>query len=135
MSPVNTPDYFWAHVPSWAWPVIVVGILACFAAFIMTFIAQAMKASETVAKLFGGFGRRIYDQSGRRVLERLDERADRLECAAAYIVDDTDWHTEADILLAEVCPGVTRLLPSRVPFTEFTKRWREGWRPPAYQED
>src|SRR6516164_9560206 len=126
MSPVNTPDYFWAHFPNWVWPFLIAGVLGFFIVQAVHGLASAIKASEGVSKLFGGLGRRLYNHSGRRVLERLDQTADRLECAAAYIVDDTEWHTEADVIMAEECLGLRRKLPTRIPFTEFQRRWREG---------
>ena len=153
----STPDSFWTHIPSWAWPIIVVGILAFF-------LVQSVRAYENVAKLFGGFGQWLHDRATEKAMRRVKHGAgvdvrllqqemlnvleyikrmevnltratDDLECAIAYLVSDAQWHHSVDILLAEHFPDGSVELPNRIPFSIFSHRWREGWRPPQYQED
>ncbi|RAV17528.1 hypothetical protein DQP57_00445 [Mycobacterium colombiense] len=102
------------------------------------FLYELIKTSETVARIFGKAGRAVYDRvnAPRRTLRRvehieelLSQTSDKLECATTYLVIDADYHHQEDIILAENCPGVFRLLPKRIPFTEFSRKWQEGWRP------
>lgn len=127
--PVTPTDYFWAHLPSWVWPIIAIGIVGVM-------LYQAIKASKSVADLFGGLGKSIHFKATvpKRTLKTVERLEDNLECAMTYLVDDAEWHDDADIIIAESCPKVRTLLPARIPFTEYRKRWREGWRPPVYQE-
>lgn len=136
MTPSPT-DFFWGHVPGWEWQIIIWGIAAFFAVQVYHFIAQVIKGSEGVAKLFGRVGVRMHNNAGedRRILKRLERSSDKLECATAYLVDDAEWHDEADDIIDEHCPRVMRLLPKRIPFEEYAHRWRDGWRPSAYEED
>lgn len=132
MSPVNVPDGFWAHIPSWLWPVIAAGIIGFFA-------WEAIRASESIAGVFGRAGKKIYERANRlnrmqstieRIEETLDKTSDNLECATTYlVVVDTPWHHETEIILSEEAPHILRLLPARQPFIDFKKQWREGWRP------
>lgn len=138
MSPVNMPDSFWSHVPQWMWPIIISGLVGFF-------IYQALKASESFANIFGKIGRRIYARAtlDRRLELRLDQiqsvldtTADNLQCATAYlVVVDTPWHLEADVIIAHAAPHVTELLPPRVSYLDFSKRWRAGWRPEQYRDE
>jgi hypothetical protein len=119
-------------LPHWAWPIIVVGVVGLA-------IYQTIKASETVAHHFGVIGKRVFERASarRRLPKRLEhiekllmQASDKLECATAYLCLDAEHHNTADVLIAEHCPGVTMLLPQRVSYTEFCRRWNdEGWRP------
>lgn len=132
MTPGAGDGDFWSHVPTWMWPIIMVGILGFF-------VYQAVKASETVALTFGKIGRSIHERAiaPRRTLKRVEhieqlltQASDKLECATAYLVMDAEYHNDSDIIIAENCPGVFKLLPHRISFTEFSRRWNEeGWRP------
>ncbi len=42
---------------------------------------------------------------------------------------NAEWHRESDLIIAEMAPGVTKLLSARIPYTEFVRKWKEGWRP------
>lgn len=130
MNTVTISDAFWNHMPTWLWPVIAIGIVG----FV---VYQLIKASESVSRLFGSAGRHIRDRATvpKRTLKLVERLEDSLECAMTYLVDDAEWHDDADIIITESCPKVRNLLPARISFTEYRKRWREGWRPPAYQED
>lgn len=128
---MNIPESFWAHVPGWMWPLFMATALAFF-------IYQAVKASETVAQAFGRLGRHIHERAiaPRRTLKRIEhieqlltQTSDKLDCATTYLVMDAEYHHESDILIAEKCPGIIRLMPPRVSYTEFSHRWKEGWRP------
>lgn len=131
MSPGDVPmsDVFWSHMPSWVWPIIAIGIVGFC-------LYQAIKASEVVARCFGRVGNHIRGKAtlGKRTLNRIERIGDDLDCAITYLVDDADWHNDADVIIAERCPKVMNLLPARIPFTEYQRRWRAGWRPAAYEE-
>jgi hypothetical protein len=125
-----TPSIYGLLLPHWLLPVIVVGVIGFF-------LYWVVRGSEAVASKFGKLGQRIYDraQRGRRMEVRLENIEDKLECAMAFLVDDACYHHEADIIIAENYPGLTRLLPSRMPFTDFARKWRDdGWRPTSYTE-
>ena len=118
-------------LPHWAWAFVVAGTIGLA-------VYQVVKASEQVAHHFGVIGRRVYERASarRRLPKRLEhmeclltEMSGRLECATAYLVVDANYHSEADVIIAENCPGVTKLLPRRVSYSEFVHRWNEGWRP------
>lgn len=134
MSPVSPDNGFWAHMPTWLWPIIIVGVLAFF-------LFEAIKAYEAVAKHLGPLGRYIHNNALPKRLDRkldrmersLERTSDRLECAMAYLTKDAEWHQDADVIIAENCPDVAQLLPVRVPFTEFSRRWTAGDRP-YYEE-
>jgi hypothetical protein len=150
-------DAFWGHVPGWAWPLIVVGILAFF-------LVQAIKGYESVAKLFGSAGRILHERATQKAMKRVERGAgvdvkllqeemsnvlgyvqrmesslarttDDQECAMAYLVSDASWHHNVDIILAEHFPHGSLELPHRVPFSMFSQRWREGWRPSTYFQE
>lgn len=147
-------DGFWGHLPGWAWPIVITGIVAFF-------VVQAIKGYESVAKLFGNIGTRMHDRATEKAFTRaskgsgvdvkllkeemsnvleymkrmessLSRSTDDLECAIAYLVSDAAWHYQVDILLAEHLPAGTVALPHRVPFSMFSQRWREGWRPSTF---
>jgi hypothetical protein len=131
MSPVNVPDGFWSHLPGWMWPIILAGILGFF-------LNWAIKASETVAGHFGRFGRAIHHRANapHRVAQRiehieevLERTSDNLECASTYLVLDAEYHHQEDVIIAENCPNVIKLLPKRMPFSDFARLWKTGWRP------
>lgn len=132
MNPGAGDADFWAHIPNWAWPIIIAGIVGFFA-------YQLIKASETVAHTFGTIGRHIHERAiaPRRTAKKVEhieqillQTSDSLECATAYLVTDAEYHHASDIIIAENCPGVFNLLPKRISFTEFSRRWKEeGWRP------
>lgn len=131
MNPGAGDASFWEHIPAWAWPIIVAGILGFF-------LYQLVKASETVAITFGKIGKAIHDRASapRRVASRLehienvlDRTSDKLDCAMSYLATDAAYHYDADIIVAEHCPDVIDLLPARISYTEFAKRWACGWRP------
>lgn len=132
MTPSPADASFWAHVPNWMWPIVLAGILGFF-------VYEAIKASEQVARIFGGLGRRVHERAvaPRKTLDRVKHiedmllsTSDKLECATSYLVVDADYHNHADIIIAENCPRVFQLLPKRMPFSEFSRRWQEdGWRP------
>lgn len=152
----STPDAFWTHIPSWAWPIIVAGIIAFF-------LVQSIRAYDNVAKLFGTVGRFLHDRATEKAMRRVKHAGvdiqllqremlsvldyvkrmeanllratDELECAIAYLVSDAQWHHSVDVLLAEHFPDGTVELPGRVPFSTFSHRWKEGWRPLSYQEE
>lgn len=136
MTPVQIPDAFWSHIPSWVWPVVVAGLIGFF-------LYEGIRGSEAVAGTFGKVGRRIRDRASRprRMEERLehmqnvlDSTADGLECATAYLVCvDIPYHHEADLVIAQAAPHITKLLPPRVTYLDFSKRWREGYRPLPYR--
>jgi hypothetical protein len=118
-------------MPAWLWPIIVAGIVGFF-------LYEAIKASESLASVFGRLGKRINEKATapKKALERvknveklLDETVDKLDCATAYMVADTEYHHAADILIAENCPAVLKLLPLRITYSEFCRRWHDGWRP------
>jgi hypothetical protein len=111
------------------WPILMAGILGFF-------LYEAIKTSESVARLFGKIGKHIHEIAitPRRTLARiesieqiLDRTTDTLECATSYLVIDADYHHHADVILAE--RGVTMLLPKRIPYSDFRQRWSDGWRP------
>jgi hypothetical protein len=112
------------------WPIIIAGIAGYF-------LYHAIKASETLANLFGKLGRRIRDRAtrGDRTLQKIEVIQEHLEVATAYLVDDADWHCTADIIIAENYPKLLTLLPARIPFTEFKRRWKMGWRPESWGMD
>lgn len=123
---VSMPDAFWDHFPTWVWPIIVIGILAYF-------LYQAVKTFDVVARAFGKAGKFIHGRSNtgmtKQTLKHVKRIEDHLDCALTYLVTDNDWHDETDLILAAQAPGMTKLLPHRIPFTEHQRRWREGWRP------
>lgn len=138
MNPSNLPDGFWNHLPAWIWPAIILpGIIAFFA-------YEVIKGSEKFASLFGRIGRRIHERATaqkktlltvERIEHALEQATDNLECATAYLVTvDAPWHLEANVIIAEEAPHVFSLLPPRIPFIDFKRKWREGFRPPAYLE-
>jgi hypothetical protein len=123
-------------MPAWIWPIVVVGIAGFF-------IFHAIQTSEAVAKVFGKLGLRAHEKATRlrrilahteRIEEILEGTNDKLECATAYLVLDADWHRETNMILAENYPNMAKVLPARLPYTVFAKRWREGWRPGAGDE-
>ncbi len=148
-------DGFWSHIPSWGWPLIVAGIVGFF-------ILQAIRASEGAAKVFGRLGEYIHHRAAERslalaghrsgvdvsllqeemervlaLMERMEANLDKstedLECAIAYLVEDATWHHTVDVLFAERFPS--HRLPARIPFSVFSTRWRDGWRPASHQEE
>ena len=153
----STPDTFWTHVPGWAWPIIIAGILAFF-------LVQSIRAYDSFAKLFGTVGIWLHERATERAMRRvkhgagvdvrllqkemlsvldyvkrmesnLSRATDDLECAIAYLVSDAQWHHSVDILLAEHFPDGSVELPNRMPFSLFSHRWKEGWRPLSYEEE
>ena len=131
MEPPEMDHSFWQHFPHWVWSIIVVSVAVFF-------LYEAVKNSAAVAAVFGRLGKAIYDRAVApsrvldhvRDMERVLERtADRLECATAYLVLDAEYHHEADLIVAESFPALLKLLPSRVPYTDFQARWASGWRP------
>lgn len=128
MTSPSPTDLFWTHIPSWAWPLIILGVLGFF-------LVQVIRASETVARVFGWPGRKIHNSaSNQRTQRQLARIEDTLDCALTYLVADQEYHDVADLLIATHYPGVTHLLPTRIPFAEHQRRWREGWRPVGQQE-
>ena len=117
-------------MPGWLWPIIIAGITGFF-------LYQAIKASELVAHWFGTLGKHINDRANgpARVLAKVEALQESLDMTTAYLIIDAEYHQEADIVIAENCPGVLRLLPSRIPFTEFKHRWKNGWRPASWDVD
>ena len=123
-------------LPHWTVPFIVVGVVGFF-------LYEAIRGSSAVARVFGKVGLRIRERATRakRMEERLehmqnvlDSTADGLECATAYLVCvDTPYHHEADLIIAQAAPHVTKLLPQRVTYLDFSRRWREGYRPLPYR--
>lgn len=132
-TPVAPTDYFWAHLPSWVWPIIVIGIAALFA-------FHAIQSFEGVAKAFGGLGRKIYDRKTQRAAKRaglqqweladlrrqleflsksIEELRDRDEMTWAWILSDQEWHRNYEFLCAE--RGAVPM--PRVSFMEFRTRW------------
>ncbi|WP_202376232.1 hypothetical protein [Mycobacterium intracellulare] len=97
------------------------------------FLYEAIKASENVARVFGKLGKAIRNRTMGKRLEKIEEvllhTSDKLECATSYLVIDADYHHQADMIVAENHPSLFRLLPKRMPFTEFSRMWDEGWRP------
>lgn len=131
MTPGAGDASFWGHVPAWMWPIILTGILGFF-------LFEAIKTSESVAGLFGRVGRYINNRGtgASRLLKRIDhiehmlqQTDEKLEVAVTYLVIDADWHHTSDMLIAENNPTLFRLLPKRMPYTDFYRRWQEGWRP------
>lgn len=133
MTPAAGDASFWAHLPPWMWALVVLpGVLGFF-------LFEVIKASEAVARVFGRVGRAIHERAvaPRRTLKRvehieqiLERTTDKLECATSYLVIDAEYHHESDILIAEHAPAMLRILPRRMSFSEFAKRWTEdGWRP------
>lgn len=131
MNPGAGDAAFWGHIPTWAWPIVIAGIVGFF-------LYQLVKASETVAITFGKIGKAIHDRAAapRRVATRLghiedvlDRTSDQLDCAMSYLAIDAAYHYDADIILAEKYPGLIKLLPPRISYTEFCRKWSEGWRP------
>lgn len=124
-----TPSVYGLTLPHWMLPVMVVGLAGFF-------LYEAIRGSSAVAHIFGKAGRKIRERAtrARRMDARLERMEDQLECATAYLVDDAQYHFEADIIVNENYPHLTRLLPTRIPFTEFKRKWCEGWRPPSYDE-
>ena len=132
MSPVGSSDAsFWAHIPSWMWPVILMGILGFF-------VYEAIRGSEKIASVFGHVGQRIYDRASapRKALSHIEHiedllnaASDKLECTTTYLVLDAEWHHQADLIIAESYPQILQRLPKRLPYTEFSRKWGEGWRP------
>jgi hypothetical protein len=148
------PDIFWQHIPGWEWPALTAGVVAYF-------VLQGVRAFEGFAKFFGNFGEKIHSRATERAMRRvkrdgvdvtllqqemlrvlslvermednLAKSTDDLECAIAYLVDDAQWHHQVDIIFAEKFPKVS--LPARIPFSLFSIRGREGWRPPGYQDE
>lgn len=126
---------FWSHLPGWSWPIIIAGVLCAF-------LYEAAKASETVARVLGKLGKLIHENSGKRKMDKkldrieatLDRTSDKLDCAMAYLAVDAEWHQDADIVIAEHCPRVMVLLPGRIPFTEFARRWKDGDKPVFYDD-
>lgn len=113
-------------MPHWMWPLIIAGVIGFF-------LFEAIKASENVARVFGKLGKSIRGRTTARRLEKIEkvllQTSDKLECATSYLVIDADYHHQADMVVAENCPTLFKLLPKRIPFTEFSRRWAEGWRP------
>lgn len=138
MTPSLT-DVFWDHFPNWAWPIIVVGILAMVIGFVVQAASSLIKAYEPIAKIFGRAGRSLYDNANKRKLDRIEASITSrnwaaLECAVAYLIDDNEWHYDAEIVISEHAPKVLRLLPHRIPFSEYKERWKAGWRPQFWHE-
>jgi hypothetical protein len=127
--PVTPSDTFWQHVPVWLWPVIIAGVAGFF-------VYEAIRASKTIAALFGGLGDRIHSRGKRlqRIEASLEQTNDKLDCAMEYLADDCAWHYETDIIIGENYPGLTKLLPYRIPFTQWKQKWAAGWRPDSYGE-
>ena len=131
MTPEADPS-FWAHMPTWIWPILAGGV-------IMVVIYEAVKASETIARVFGKIGKAIHERAvaPRRTEKRvehieeiLERTSDKLECATSYLVLDAEYHHEADVIIAEHAPAVLRILPKRMSFVDFSRKWMdEGWRP------
>lgn len=115
-------------------------------AVVLTAIGLVLKSLvetyEGFAELFGRFGRFTYAhglirRSGStlallqeelgRVLEYVERMETNLEMINAYLVTDAHWHSGVEVILAEA--GMT--LPGHTPFSEFSRKWRTGWRPPA----
>lgn len=121
-----------SRLPHWAYLIFVIGVLGLS-------VYQVITVSEKVAHHFGALGKRIYDRASvrRRLPKRLErievllmQASDKLECATAYLCLDAEYHNTADVIIAEHCPGVASLLPRRVSYSEFSRRWHEeGWRP------
>lgn len=128
----ETDASFWAHMPIWIWPIIAGGVL-------MVVVYEAVKASEAIARVFGRVGHAIHERAiaPRRTLSRvehieeiLERTSDKLECATSYLVIDAEYHHEADVLIAEHAPAMLRILPRRMSFVDFSRKWTEdGWRP------
>lgn len=119
-------------MPIWIWPIIAGGVL-------MVVVYEAVKASEAIARVFGRVGHAIHERAiaPRRTLSRvehieeiLERTSDKLECATSYLVIDAEYHHEADVLIAEHAPAMLRILPRRMSFVDFSRKWTEdGWRP------
>lgn len=121
----------WAHIPTWVWPVIVAGVVGFFT-------YEALRASQSLGGVLRSLRRafRRFAPTPRKVLahiERIEamlaETMDRLDCATAYLIEDADYHHSADIIIAECYPGLTKLLPRRISYSDFVARWKKGWRP------
>lgn len=105
----------------------------------MVVVYEAVKASEAIARVFGRVGHAIHERAiaPRRTLRRvehieeiLERTSDKLECATSYLVIDAEYHHEADVLIAEHAPAMLRILPRRMSFVDFSRKWTEdGWRP------
>lgn len=160
MTPSPT-DIFWGHIPSWGWTLIIVpGILGFFlyqaikasegVATVFGTVGKHIhaKSVERAARKVNRSnnitlpGLELLQAEMSRVLRHMESlekelarATDGLECATTFLVDDTHWHHEVDVILAEAFTAGTVLLPHRIPFSEFQRRWRDGWRPPASQED
>jgi hypothetical protein len=131
---VKVPDSFWSSIPVWLWqPIVVAGVLGFF-------LYEAARGSEKLAAILGPLGKKIHQRANRvrraqlaieRIESALELVTDTLECATAYLATvDTPWHHEAEIIIAEKAPGLIRLLPTRQPYSDFKRKWRdEGWRP------
>ena len=128
--PVTPSDTFWQHVPVWLWPIIIAGVAGFF-------VYEAIRASKTIAALFGGLGDRIHNRGKRlaRIEDALERTNDKLDCALEYLISDQCWHFEADIIVAENYPGLTKLLPRRISWFDWKRRWESGWRPDDRGED
>lgn len=145
------PSDFWNHLPSWLiW--IVLGVM------LLGFLgARLSEAYPWVAKLIpvlGGMWRRRAQREEQKIEDRAKELAEEIsggmkppdfdrrivelehrlqllefseEVNQAYLIEDAKWHWSADITIAEAALAV-KFLP-RVPYSEFARKYREGWRP------
>jgi len=113
------------------WPILMTGLL-------LFFVYEGIRGSEKIASIFGRFGRGVYERTNipsralkriEHIEEMLERTSDKLECATTYLMIDAEWHQETNVIIAENCARVVGLLPQRIPFTEFSRRWDDGWRP------
>lgn len=126
-------------MPSWGWTVIVLTVVITAVGLVFK---SLLETYEGFAKAFGGWGRKAYahgtvrrngpavalvQKEMKRVLEYVEQMEIRLEMINAYLVVDAHWHHGVDVFLAE--QGL--ILPDRhVAYSDFSRRWRTGWRPP-----
>lgn len=116
-------------MPTWLWPIIVAGVVGIF-------LYETIKASESVARVFGRIGKAIHNRAPYRTAKRvehieqvLERTTDKLECATTYLALDAEYHHDAEIIIAESYPMLFKLLPPRLSFSVFSQKWAEGWRP------
>ena len=146
------------RLPSWAAPFILFAVMAYF--FVSRFSEASESVAKLVpifGKYWHKRGLRREQEKENQIMELVETVARRLPprpdyevlsqemdrirvrlqymesmelINQAYLIEDAKWHAHVDISWKEHPCARCDLLPARVSYTEFVRKWRdENWRP------
>lgn len=145
-----SPD-FWNKLPTWlVWvflTLLVLGFVGArlveaypLAAKVIPFLGRYWRnrakrrdevieerAKELAAEITENMKPPDYEATMRHINHRLQLIEFSEEINQAYLIEDAKWHWAADIVIAET--GSILRFPPRISYSEFSRKYREGWRP------